>query len=123
MSVVNINTAKGLGRSGNTRQQILRLVSSPAQLFQFPNTVKDEGFVLKTSPLSLKSPALVRKPIRLIVARTLVSYTDHWHTGHYFLDTLTCGHQVHSYSFEAEKKRRGCHECLEALAVPSRRAA
>jgi len=95
-----------------------KLESSP---FHFPESVKDEGFVIKTVPLSLTFPALVRKPLRRIVARFPETFEHRPDSGYfltYFLDTLSCGHQIATHSFEAGKKRRGCQECLEAMAVP-----
>ena len=106
------------------QQQILCKARQNAKLFQFPKTVQDEGFVIKTVPLSLTFPVLVRKPLRLIVARFPITFA--LHPGYdltYYLDTLSCGHQVTTHSFESGKKRRGCQECLGALAVPQKAAA
>jgi hypothetical protein len=59
------------------------------------------------------------KPIRRVVART----PETWEKapGYFFthyIDTLSCGHQIETYSHEAFKKRRGCKECGEAQMMP-----
>lgn len=98
-----------------------------AKLFQFPKTVQDDGFVIKTVPLGVVSQVgacvvrthLARKPFRLIVARFPELWEvrpDYWLV--HYLDTLSCGHQVITYSGEEFKKRRGCQACLDALAIP-----
>lgn len=129
MSVVNINTAKGLRRSDNGSYRILCEAKSRAKLCTFPasDARLESEFVYKTVPLGIASHAGAcarpahtnRKPVRLIIART----PETWEKAPGYLlthynDTLSCGHQVVTHSFEASKKRRGCQECLDALAVP-----
>lgn len=136
MSVINFNTAKPLRKGDNGEYHILcKRKPAPADLFHFPklesspfhfpNTVKEEGFVIKTVPLGVVSSASKmvwpRKPVRRIVART--PETSPYRPGSsylltHYLDTLECGHQVTTYKFEEFKKRRGCQLCLDGLAIP-----
>lgn len=104
---------------------------SAHRLLHFPKPEQsdfrtDSEFVYKTVPLGIVRGGacavrahLSRKPLRLIIARTPIPYTlsSGW-SGTYYIETLSCGHQIDSHRGEEFKKRRGCQECLDALAIP-----
>jgi len=125
----DIGHRKSFAISDNGRHQILCKVVSIASSSDFR---QESEFVYKTSPLGIRRGGacavlthVARKPLRLIVARFPVSFEvapDYLLT--YFQDTLSCGHQVITYSHEQARKRRGCDECLEqAISLPKGRAA
>jgi len=115
----DIGHTKSFVMSDNDKQQILCKVVSIDSSSDFRTTSE---FVYKTVPLGITRGGacvvrthLARKPLRLIIARFPVIFEvapDYLLT--YYQDTLSCGHQVITYSHEQAKKRRGCEHCLAA---------
>jgi hypothetical protein len=97
-------------------QLILCKPSDLTIIDKFPDSVTDLGYVIKTTGHAVSSTAQVpRNPLRQIVSRTPVSETV-WsgtHDTHFYLDTLSCGHQTFVYpqTGEVAKARHRCAVC------------